>query len=65
MLLNLFFCTSSFVFFFSLAIVLIFLRVRGRRDRMQSVPITTKGVSSNPVHGEVHSIQHYVIQVCQ
>jgi gamma-glutamylcyclotransferase (GGCT)/AIG2-like uncharacterized protein YtfP len=29
---------------------------------MQSVPITTKGVSSNSVHGEVYSIQHYVIK---
>ena len=28
---------------------------------MQSVPITTNGVSSNPAHGEVYSIQHYVI----
>ena len=27
---------------------------------MQSVPITTKAVSSNPTHGEV--IQHYVIK---
>jgi hypothetical protein len=26
------------------------------------VPITTNDVSSNPVHGEVYSIQHYVIQ---
>jgi hypothetical protein len=25
---------------------------------VQSVPITTKIVSSNPVHGEVYSIQH-------
>jgi hypothetical protein len=25
-------------------------------------PITTKVVSSNPVHGEVYSIQHYVIK---
>jgi hypothetical protein len=24
--------------------------------------ITTKGVSSNPVYGEVYSIQHYVIK---
>ena len=36
------------------------------RDRMQipmkSVPITTKAVSSNPVHGKVYSIQHYVIK---
>ena len=29
---------------------------------MQSVPITTKAVSSNPTHGEVYSIQHYVIK---
>jgi hypothetical protein len=28
----------------------------------QAVPITTKVVSSNPVHGEVYSIQHYVIK---
>jgi hypothetical protein len=48
-----------------------FLIMRGRRgsDRMvdlklpmQSVPITTKVVSSNPVHGKVYSIQHYVIK---
>ena len=29
---------------------------------VQSVPITTKVVSSNPVHGEVYSIEHYVIK---
>ena len=28
----------------------------------QSVPITTNVMSSNPVHGEVYSIQHYVIK---
>ena len=28
----------------------------------ESVPITTKVVSSNLVHGEVYSIQHYVIK---
>jgi len=28
----------------------------------QSVPITTKVVISNPVHGEVYLIQHYVIK---
>ena len=32
------------------------------RFSVQSVPITTKVVSSNPVHGEVYSIQHYVIK---
>ena len=29
---------------------------------MQSVPITTKVVSSNSAHGEVYSIQHWVIR---
>jgi hypothetical protein len=29
---------------------------------VQSVPITTTVVSINPVHGEVYSIQHYVIK---
>ena len=47
-------------------------RVRRGRDHMvvgftttlpmQSVPITTYAVSSNPTHGEVYSIQHYVIK---
>jgi hypothetical protein len=40
---------------------------RGRRcpDRMVvgfTVLITTKVVSSNPVHGKVYSIQHYVMK---
>ena len=30
---------------------------------MQSVPITTKVVSSNPADGEVYSIQHCVIKI--
>ena len=29
---------------------------------MQSVPITTKAVNLNPIHGEVYSIQHYGIK---
>jgi len=29
---------------------------------MQVVPTPTKVVSSNPAHGEVYSIQHYVIK---
>jgi hypothetical protein len=29
---------------------------------VQSVTITTKVVSLNPAHGEVYSIQHYVIK---
>jgi hypothetical protein len=43
---------------------------RARRDRMvvgfttvQSVPITTQFVNSNPVYGEMYSIQHYVIKL--
>jgi len=30
---------------------------------MQSVPITTKVVNSNPVHGDVYLMQHYVIKM--
>jgi hypothetical protein len=29
---------------------------------VQSLPINTNSVSSNPVHGEVYLIQHYVIK---
>jgi hypothetical protein len=29
---------------------------------MQSAHITTKDASSNPVHGEMYSIQHYVMK---
>ena len=29
---------------------------------MQSVPMTPEVVSSNPVHGKVYSIQHYVMK---
>jgi hypothetical protein len=43
---------------------------RARRDRMvvgfttvQSVPITIQVVNSNPVYGEMYSIQHYVIKL--
>jgi hypothetical protein len=33
---------------------------------VQSVPITTKGVISNPTHGEVYTIQHIICdKVCQ
>ena len=32
---------------------------------MQSVPIATNIASSNAVHGEVYSVQHYVIKVCR
>jgi hypothetical protein len=45
-----------------------FQNFRGRRGRhrmvvgFQSVPITTKVVSSNPSHGNVYLIQYYVIK---
>jgi hypothetical protein len=29
---------------------------------VQSVPITTEFVTSNPVHGEAYSMQHYLIK---
>jgi hypothetical protein len=32
------------------------------KKQMQSVPITTNVVSSNPDHSEVYSIQHYLIK---
>ena len=32
---------------------------------MQSVPITTKGVSSNPAHGEMYSMQILCDKVCR
>jgi hypothetical protein len=34
----------------------------GLQLHVQSVPITTNVVSSNPYHGEVYSIQQYVIK---
>ena len=43
--------SSSGTFFWSLYFI-----------HFDSVPITAKVVSSNPVHGEVYSIQHYVIK---
>ena len=37
---------------------------RGRLDRMVvcNLPIATKVVSSNPAHGEMYPIKHYVIK---
>jgi len=39
-----------------------FWRVLDLQLPMQSVPITTKVVSSNPINCEVYSIKHYVIK---
>jgi hypothetical protein len=37
-------------------------KVRFTTMYVQSVPVTTTIVSSNPVHGKVYSVQHYVIK---
>jgi hypothetical protein len=42
--------------------VLFVVRLLELQLQEQYVPITTKAVSSNPVHGEVHSIQQYMIK---
>ena len=44
------------------AIVIVIVWWLGLQLPVQSVPITTKVVSLNPVHGEVYSIHHYVIK---
>ena len=44
------------------AIVAVIIWKLNLQLHMQSVPITTKGQSSNPVRGEVYSIQQYVIK---
>ena len=50
---------------FWLPLMIFFIKPRrgiGFLRPVQSVPITNKVVSSSPVHGEVYSIQHYVIK---
>jgi hypothetical protein len=44
------------------AIVVVIVWYLDLHPPMQSVPITTKVVSLNPIHGEVYLIQHYVIK---
>jgi hypothetical protein len=36
------------------------IKTQSQFQSVQSVPITTKIVSSNPAHGEVYLIQHHV-----
>jgi hypothetical protein len=43
-------------------IYLLYLSTHSTQLPMQSVPIITDIVSSNPPHGEVYSMQHYVIK---
>ena len=44
------------------AIVVVIIWYLDIQLSVQSVSIATKVVSSNPDHGEVYSIQHYVIK---
>ena len=53
-------CVFQYDFFIG-AIVVVMVWGLDLQLSVQSVPITTKVVSLNPVHGEVYSIQHYVI----
>ena len=60
---------QGFIVYFTTVSMLLLCRSCCGRDCMivgsvQSVPITTKAVSSKTVHGEVYSMQHYVIKVC-
>ena len=56
----LFLCLTSFRFSNHIAIFCIIVWLLDLQLPMQSVHITTKVVSSNPAHGDVYSIQHYV-----
>jgi hypothetical protein len=59
------YCSLSdlFPFFIPLgAVVVVILWYLDLQLPVQLVPITTKGVSSDPAHGAVYSIQQYVIK---
>ena len=48
--------------YYLVAVVIVIAWYLDLQLTMQSVPITTKAVSSNSVHGKVYSIYHYVIK---
>jgi hypothetical protein len=54
--------TMTFNLLFAGAVVAVIEWELDIQIHVQSVPITTNVVSSNPAHGEVYSIQHYVIK---
>ena len=57
------FQTSKFDFLFTTSIYSkIYITLQLQNVPVQSLHIITKVVSSNPIHGEVCSIQHYVIK---
>ena len=45
------------------AVVVVIVWLLDWQLQMQSESITTSFVSSNPAHGDVYSIQHYVIRL--
>ena len=56
------FVNSTFNIYIFSTIVVVIVWWLELQIPMQSVPITTKVVSLNTVHGEVYSLQHYVIK---
>jgi hypothetical protein len=54
--------TMTFNLLFAGAVVAVIEWELDIQIHVQSVPITTNVASSNPAHGEVYSIQHYVIK---
>ena len=54
--------TDSTVFLILGAVVAVIVWWLDLQLPVQPVPITTKVISSNPIHGEEYSIQHYVIK---
>jgi hypothetical protein len=56
------FVNSTFNIYIFSAIVAVIVWWLDLQIPMQSVPITTKVVNLNAVHGEVYSLQHYVIK---
>jgi hypothetical protein len=51
--------TILFISILKVAVLVVIVWEVDLQQPVQSVPITIKVVSSNPVHGEVHSIQHF------
>ena len=54
--------TVLYIYFVFGAVVVVIAWSLDLQLHVQSVPITYKVVSSNPVYGEVYSKQHYVIK---
>ena len=57
-----YFHSINYIFFLDGPVVVVIVLYLYLQLPVQSVPTTTKALSSNPAHGEVYSIQHYVIK---